>query len=109
MVIDVGSVGSPCSPTPDWQAPMLPQVPLINNPSKGTIKSQSNNESVPSHLSWITNENATIFIGYLKSYSGMGRAKVTCMGGCSCAEADIDAHHEQQTSQTYLSNHVVSS
>jgi len=30
-------------------------------------------------------------LGYLKSYTGMGQARLTCMGTCACSSV-IDAH-----------------
>lgn len=32
-----------------------------------------------------------LWIGYLSSYEHMGRARLTCNGGCECAPSDIDA------------------
>ncbi|KAG1673279.1 hypothetical protein FOA52_002559 [Chlamydomonas sp. UWO 241] len=34
-----------------------------------------------------------VLISHLKSYSGMGRARVACVGGCLCAPIDVDAHY----------------
>lgn len=41
-------------------------------------------------------------LGYLKSYEHMGRAAVSCEGGCACAPWTLDGHHEQRNSQTFL-------
>ena len=40
-------------------------------------------------------------LAYLRSYVGMGRARVAC-AGCSCREAVVDAHHELKQSTIFL-------
>lgn len=45
---------------------------------------------------------ATLYLGYLRSYEGMGLAKVACGGGCSCEETLVDAQWEQQASLTHM-------
>ena len=39
---------------------------------------------------------------YLRSYQGMGRARVECGGGCACDAADLDAHWDRQATLTDL-------
>jgi hypothetical protein len=36
--------------------------------------------------------DATLALSYLQSWEHMGRAAVTCVSGCKCEEAVIDAH-----------------
>jgi hypothetical protein len=50
----------------------------------------------------------TVFLGHLRSYVGMGTARIACEGGCNCSEVQLDANHEHKTSQTFLTSLVVS-
>ncbi len=47
-------------------------------------------------------DQMVVELGYLKSYEHMGRAAVSCEGGCGCAPWTLDGHHEQRNSQTFL-------
>ena len=33
-----------------------------------------------------------LFVGFLRSYEGMGTARITCSGGCSCDPIELDGH-----------------
>lgn len=33
-----------------------------------------------------------LFVGFLRSYEGMGTARISCSGGCSCNPIDLDGH-----------------
>lgn len=47
--------------------------------------------------------------GYLRSYSGMGVARGTCAGACTCAPRDFDAHQPaERSSVTVVSKLMVS-
>ena len=41
-------------------------------------------------------------LAYLKSYSGMGQARVTCSGGCGCKSIYLDGHHSFRVSTVFL-------
>ena len=44
-----------------------------------------------------------LFLGYLRSYAGMGRAAYACVGaGCRCESGTLEGHHRQRTSVTTL-------
>ncbi len=47
-------------------------------------------------------------LGYLRSYENMGRAAVSCEGGCSCKAWTLEGHHDQRNSQTFLQGFPVS-
>lgn len=39
-----------------------------------------------------------LVVAYLTSYEHMGRARLSCFGGCGCEPLEIDAHHRERTS-----------
>ena len=43
-----------------------------------------------------------LMFSYLKSYTGMGTARIECLRGCSCRERTVDAQHDQKTSTTFM-------
>ncbi|PSC68097.1 CRT (chloroquine-resistance transporter)-like transporter [Micractinium conductrix] len=45
---------------------------------------------------------ATVLLGHLRSYQGMGMARVECASGCTCAPSDVDGLWEQQVSLMQL-------
>eukprot|EP00879_Flechtneria_rotunda_P013806 GHRR01014419.1.p1 GENE.GHRR01014419.1~~GHRR01014419.1.p1 ORF type:complete len:272 (+),score=66.88 GHRR01014419.1:1593-2408(+) len=47
-------------------------------------------------------------VAHLKSYEHMGKALLTCVSGCECADTIIDGHHEDRTSQLKLHRVYVS-
>ncbi|KAK3286560.1 hypothetical protein CYMTET_5892 [Cymbomonas tetramitiformis] len=47
-------------------------------------------------------ENTTVTLAILKSYMHMGNAEITCLEGCSCQPATIDAHWEMRQSMTTM-------
>ncbi|PNW79166.1 hypothetical protein CHLRE_09g402923v5 [Chlamydomonas reinhardtii] len=49
--------------------------------------------------------NATpvhVYLHHLRSYTNMGVAKFRCVSGCRCKEVEVDAHHDDHTSQVFL-------
>ena len=38
---------------------------------------------------------STLYLGFLKSYEHMGKARLSCYTGCSCVPLDVDAHDGQ--------------
>ncbi|KXZ51888.1 hypothetical protein GPECTOR_11g322 [Gonium pectorale] len=47
-------------------------------------------------------EPVGVYLHHLRSYSGMGTARISCVSGCSCAPAEVDASTRDRVSQTYL-------
>ncbi|KXZ49521.1 hypothetical protein GPECTOR_21g747 [Gonium pectorale] len=47
-------------------------------------------------------------VAYLQSYSGMGRARLSCVSGCGCEPLDVDAHSERRVSVTAVADVKVS-
>ena len=41
-------------------------------------------------------------VAYLRSFEHMGRTLMTCVSGCECEEAEVDAHTEHKTSVTVV-------
>ena len=39
-----------------------------------------------------------VVVTYTKSYDGWGVAELSCLSGCSCKPAKIDAKNEEKTS-----------
>jgi hypothetical protein len=46
--------------------------------------------------------DASLTLTYLASYAGMGMAALSCVAGCTCAEAHLDAHHVGRHTLTSL-------
>ncbi len=46
--------------------------------------------------------SVTILLAFLKSYSQMGIARISCVHGCSCTGHDLDANHTAKESTTHL-------
>ncbi|GFH14561.1 uncharacterized protein HaLaN_10642 [Haematococcus lacustris] len=46
--------------------------------------------------------SAGVAIGYLQSYTHMGTVLVECIKGCTCPAQEVDAHHTQRTSTTFI-------
>jgi len=44
----------------------------------------------------------SVMITYLKSYTNMGVARIECKAGCTCKPNEVDAHHDQRTSTSYM-------
>jgi hypothetical protein len=42
----------------------------------------------------------TLYLGFLRSYQGMGLARVVCKSGCECAESLVEAQWRQLVSLT---------
>ncbi|KAL4440672.1 hypothetical protein ABPG77_000381 [Micractinium sp. CCAP 211/92] len=53
-------------------------------------------------------DRATVFLGYLSSYDGMGQARVECVSGCKCAATAFDARWKQKVSLTQMHQFKVS-
>ncbi|PRW56718.1 hypothetical protein C2E21_4783 [Chlorella sorokiniana] len=51
---------------------------------------------------------ATVILGYLRSYQGMGLARVTCAAGCSCKPGLVDGLWRQHTSLMQMTSLQVS-
>jgi hypothetical protein len=47
-------------------------------------------------------EPVVLQLAYLRSYSGMGRAMVSCLQGCKCPATMLDGHHSDRVSLTHL-------
>lgn len=47
-------------------------------------------------------------IGNLKSYEGMGIARIDCIEGCECGPEDVDGHWSHESSQNDMNKLVVS-
>jgi hypothetical protein len=46
--------------------------------------------------------HTSVQLAYLKSYSNMGQARITCSGGCSCKSVYLDGHHQYRVSTVFL-------
>ena len=46
--------------------------------------------------------NATVHLGYLRSYEGMGAARVSCLSGCDCEAGEVEGHWMQRSSLTQI-------
>ncbi|KDD76842.1 hypothetical protein H632_c89p2 [Helicosporidium sp. ATCC 50920] len=53
-------------------------------------------------------ETTDVVLGYHRSWEGMGRALVTCLGGCACDKAALSGHWDVLNSQTSLATLTVS-
>ncbi|KAG1674406.1 hypothetical protein FOA52_012933 [Chlamydomonas sp. UWO 241] len=49
----------------------------------------------------VVDTHAEAMLGYLCTYENIGKAKVTCVAGCSCAPAEMDGLWGQRYSTTY--------
>jgi len=55
------------------------------------------------------NEGAMLLaMAYLKSYEHMGRFRLDCVSGCSCEAREVEGHHTEKDSQTYVAQLLVS-
>mmetsp|Transcript_2526 Transcript_2526/g.5632 ORF Transcript_2526/g.5632 Transcript_2526/m.5632 type:complete len:557 (-) Transcript_2526:79-1749(-) len=52
--------------------------------------------------------NAQVLIGYLASYSSIGKARAECSSGCTCEKVTVDAKWDSKMSQTTFFPMVVS-
>jgi hypothetical protein len=43
-----------------------------------------------------------LYLGYLRSYRGMGLARVECVAGCTCAAGRVDGLWQQRVSLTQI-------
>ncbi|PRW60464.1 expressed protein isoform A [Chlorella sorokiniana] len=48
------------------------------------------------------NDQVLVLLGYLRSYTGMGLAKVTCASGCTCRPSWVDGFWDSPTSLTQM-------
>lgn len=53
-------------------------------------------------------DKATVFLGYLRSYEGMGQARVQCVSGCKCVATTVNARWKQKVSLTQMHQFKVS-
>lgn len=53
------------------------------------------------------NSAVMVFVTYLKSYTPMGSAVMTCEGGCSCNQTLVVAQTQDKTSQSFLAQLIV--
>ncbi|PSC68081.1 hypothetical protein C2E20_8267 [Micractinium conductrix] len=49
-----------------------------------------------------------VWLSHLRSYQGMGTARVACVGGCTCDEATLDGTWEQRVSLFWITRFAVS-
>lgn len=52
--------------------------------------------------------NATVHLAYLRSYEGMGAARVSCQRGCACAAGEVEGAWVQRSSLTQIHSFEVS-
>jgi hypothetical protein len=78
----------------ELDAPALSPSPTANVPYT-TPESRVLNNSTTSPP---PPRESEIVLSFLKSYEHMGKARLSCLGGCMCIDMEIDAHHEEKTS-----------
>ncbi|KAG2429693.1 hypothetical protein HYH02_013951 [Chlamydomonas schloesseri] len=83
--------------------PLLPKWGYVATIPNADIKFKVNTKSTGTRT-----QEVTVELGYLRSYENMGRANVSCEGGCACKTWTLEGHHDQRNSQTFLQGFPVS-
>lgn len=82
----------------EGKTPEMPKWGFVSDVPERFAKFQVNTKST-----FVGNSaKVNVELGFLRSYENMGRAAVSCEGGCSCEPWTLDGHHEQHNSQTFL-------
>ncbi|KAG2447186.1 hypothetical protein HYH02_007929 [Chlamydomonas schloesseri] len=75
----------------------LPKWGYIAETPGAEIKFKVNTNSTT-----VRRQELTVELGYLRSYENMGKAVVSCEGGCKCTPWTLEGHHDQRNTQTFL-------
>mmetsp|Transcript_22780 Transcript_22780/g.37744 ORF Transcript_22780/g.37744 Transcript_22780/m.37744 type:complete len:532 (+) Transcript_22780:128-1723(+) len=96
--LDATAIGESLVDRSDCSWELKVELSSFGVPKPGWVASQVG-QSCRFHYAartdWLTH---SIGLGYLKSYEGLGSARVECEGSCSCNASMIDAHWTERTS-----------